>query len=224
MNRLFESIDALYAAFLGVPKPSGIEGCPCCIDRKAICTFLSKPVRELTGRELASYSASAFLTVGGEADYLYFLPRIVEIGCTEAGQWPDIEVTGRAIGETHPVKWPAKRKQALLEVLHAVLQQAIAEEDGWAIDQWICAIAKMGFEVLPFLDQIGTSSKALLAYYERNAQSLIKQKLGNSFWEREDPGYQTVLSWFQRPEVSRIILDAYSLGPVPNHQSAAPDA
>lgn len=224
MNSLSESIDALYAAFREVPKPLGIEGCPCGVDHKSICTLLSKPVRELTGRELASYSASAFLTVGREADYLYFLPRIVEIGCTEAGQWPDIEVTGRAIGETHPVKWPAKRKQALLEVLHVVVQQAIAEEAGWTIDQWICAIAKMGFEVLPFLEQIVTSSKALLAYYELNAQSLIKQKLGNSFWEREDPGYQTVLSWFQSPEVSRIILDAYSLGPIPNHQSAAPEA
>ena len=224
MNPLAESIDALYAAFRDVPKPSRIEACPCCIDHKASCTLLSKPFRELTARELASYSASAFLTVGGEADYLYLLPRIVEIGCNEAGWWPDIEVTGRAIGETHPVKWPAKRKQALLEVLHAVVQQAIAEEEGWTIDKWICAIAKMGFEVLPFLEQIGTSSRALLAYYECNAQSLIKQKLGNSFWEGDEPGYQTVLSWFQSPGVSRIILNAYSLGPTPNHQGAAPDA
>lgn len=224
MNTLPESIDALYAAFLDVPKPSGIEGCPCCVDRKAICTLLSKPVHELTGRELASYSASAFLTVGGEADYLYFLPRIVEIGCTEAGWWPDIEVTGRAIGETHPMEWPAKRKQALIEVLHSVVQQAITEEEGWTIDQWICAIAKMGFEVLPFLEQIATSSNALLAYYERNAQSLIKQKLGNSFWEREDPGYQTVLSWFQSPGVCQTILDGYSLGTNHSPQGAAPDA
>jgi hypothetical protein len=224
MNSLSASIDALYDAFRDVPKPPGIEGCPCCIDHPAICTLLSKPLRELTGRELASYSASAFLTVGGEADYLYFLPRILEIGCTEAGRWPDIEVTGRAIGETHPGKWPAKRKRALLEVLHAVVQQAIAQEAGWTIDQWICAIAKMGFEVLPFLEQIGTSSKALLAYYECNAQSLIKQKPGNSFWEPEDPGYQTVLSWFQSPGVSRIILDGYSLGPIPNHQGAAREA
>ena len=139
MDALSEGINALYVAFRDVPKPHSIEGCPCCIDHKGIGTLLSKPVRELTGRELASYSASAFLTVGGEADYLYFLPRILEIGCTAAGRWPDIEVTGRAIGETRPGKWPEKRKRALMEVLHAVLQQAIAEEEGWAIDKWICA-------------------------------------------------------------------------------------
>ncbi len=75
------------------PKPSSIQGCPCCVDNKEICSLLSTPLREITGGELSSYSSSAFLTVGREADYLYFLPRIVEIGFTEAGWWPDIEVT-----------------------------------------------------------------------------------------------------------------------------------
>lgn len=211
MDALADTLEALYAAFGDVPKPSKIDGCPCCLDQKEICTLLSKPLRELTGGELASYSESAFLTVGATDDYLYFLPRILEVGCVEGGWWPDLEITGRAIGETKPSEWPAHRLDALTGFLHSALQAAIEEEDGWAIDELVCAIARMGLDVTPFLQRIELSTEALLNYYERNSQELTKSKLGNAFWDKETPGFNVVLEWFKCHRVSQLIQSAYGL-------------
>jgi hypothetical protein len=214
MNSLSDSIEALYSAFGDVPKPRNIKGCPCCIERKKIGTLLSKPLRELSPDDLSSYASSAFLTVGEQADYLYFLPRIIEITCTESGWWPDPEVTGRAIADAQIDKWPPQRRDALIHVLHAVIQAALGYEDGaWLIDQWICAISKMGLEVAPFLRQIEASPAHVLAYYEDNSQPLMKQRLGNSFWDCSDRGYEEVIAWFKSPKITKIILDGYGLPP-----------
>ena len=221
MKPLSDSIDSLYAAFRDVPKPRKINGCPCCIDDKEICTLLSKPLRAITGGELASYSSSAFLTVGEVADYMYFLPRILEVGCVEGGWWPDMEVTGRAIAETQPTAWPEPRRQALQDVFQAALQEAIDDEEGWTIDELICAIAKTGIPIEPFLTQIEQSPKAVLAYYERNSEGLMKQKLGNAFWDRGDSGYAQILAWFQSPGISKIIMDGYGLTPTNSEQDGA---
>ena len=226
MKSLSDSIDSLYAAFRDVPKPRKIDGCPCCIDDKEICTLLSKPLREITGGELASYSSSAFLTVGEVTDYMYFLPRILEVGCAGEGWWPDIEVTGRAIAETRPTAWPETRRQALQDVFQSALQEAIDDEDGWTIDELICAIAKTGLPIEPYLTQVAQSAKAVLAYYARNSAGLMKQKLGNAFWDREDSGYAQILAWFQNPWISKIIMNGYGLAPTNSEQGGAgqPDA
>ncbi|WP_353566726.1 hypothetical protein [Haloferula sargassicola] len=221
MKSLSDSIDSLYAAFRDVPKPHKIGGCPCCIDDKNICTLLSKPLRAITGGELASYSSSAFLTVGEVADYMYFLPRILEVGCTEDGWWPDIEITGRAIAETQPTAWPESRRRALQDVFQAALQEAIDDEEGWTIDELICAIAKTGIPIEPFLTQIEHSPKAALAYYEHNSEGLMKQKLGNAFWNRGDSGYAQILAWFQSPGISKIVMDGYGLHRTNSDQGGA---
>ncbi len=211
MDSLADSIDALYAAFRDVPKPRTIEGCPCCIDDKDICTLLSRPLRELTGGELSSYSSSAFWTVGDQADYLYFLPRIIDIACTESGWWPDIEVTGRAIGKTRPWNWAKSRRDTLIDVIRSVIAAAVSDENGCTIDEWICASAKMGLDVGIFLEEVAQSPEALLSYYEHNSEPLIRRKLGNAFWDQDDEWHDKIVSWFSSPRISRLISDCYGL-------------
>ncbi len=212
MKTLADSLGALYFAFRDIPKPRDIQGCPCCIESKNICTLLSKRLTDLTPDDLSSYASSAFLTVGEEADYLYFLPRIIEISATEQGWWPDVPVTGRAISETHPGEWPSHRLAALADVLHAVVHKAAGDSDSGAIiDDWICAIAKMGLPVGTFLKQIEAYPALLLSFYERNSQSMMKNRLGNSFWDRSDKGYDEVLAWFKSPSVTRIIMTSYGM-------------
>ncbi len=64
--------------------------------------LLGKPLRDLSPDELSSYSSSALLTVGLPEDYLYYLPRILEISIRDDSWWPDIEVSARAIKSTEP--------------------------------------------------------------------------------------------------------------------------
>jgi len=212
MDPLPAALDALYAAFADVPKPTRIEGCPCCIEDKDVDVLLARPLRDLSSRELSAYASSAFLTVGEVADYLYFLPRILEISIKEKGWWPDIEVSGRAIAQTDPGSWPAQRLEALKAVLHAKLVSLISRDDtGWEIDDWLCAIAKAGLDVRPFLVQLQASPAHVLAFYGDNAQTLPRRKLSNAFWELPDPGHDQIVEWFASEPVADILFQAYGV-------------
>lgn len=214
MKSLSDNLESLYVAFGDVPKPTTIAGCPCCIENKSVCVLLATPLRDLSMEDLWSYARSAFLTVGDLADYLYFLPRIIEISVTEKGWWPEAPIIGRAVAETMPLKWPVQRREALIEVLHAMIQEVDLDWTGGdSIDDWICAIAKMGLEVEPFLHRLESMPNHLLAYYEANSGSLMKQRLNNAFWDAGEPGYDTVLEWITNPRVSDLIFKAYGLSP-----------
>jgi hypothetical protein len=209
MRTLEEAIERLYRAFATARKPLHIDGCPCCIDNKEIGTLLGKNLRSITPAELAPYASSAFLTVGEVADYLYFLPRILEITATEPSWWPDPEVTGRAIRTAEPGTWTADQRRALDEFLEAVIGTAIKTGEYMTLDGWMCAIGRMGFDVRPYLDRIAKSPAAVLAYFEMNAESLPRNRLSNAFWELPCPAHNTIVGWFFSPEVTHIPFEAY---------------
>jgi hypothetical protein len=71
----------------------------------------------------------------------------------------------------------------------------------------------MGLGVGAFLRQIESSPSLVLSFYELNSQPMMRLRLGNSFWDRTDPGYNEVLAWFKSPKTSEIILDGYGLKP-----------
>lgn len=203
------AIERLYQAFSTVPKPHYIEGCPCCIDRKDVGTLLSKPLRALTPNELASYAASAFLTVGERADYLYFLPRILEVSATEPWCWPSPEVTARAIRTADSESWAVGQREALSGFLMAVIDAAILTKEYYCLDGWVCAIARIGFDVRPYLDRIAGCPEAVLAFFECNSDTLPRRVLSNAFWERPSQAHDLIVNWFYSDEIARIPFEAY---------------
>jgi hypothetical protein len=209
MHKIQEKIEQLYRAFAKIPRPRHIDGCPCCVDKKNVRALLDKNLRAITPQELTSYASSALLTVGEVADYLYFLPRILEITAIDSSWWPDPEVTGRAIRSTNPDSWTASQRGALNQYLEAVIGSLIESEDYCPLDGWICAIARMRFDVMPYLKQIEKSPAAVLAYFEDNAGSLPRNKLSNSFWELPCPAHDAILDWLFSPEIAKIPYEAY---------------
>jgi hypothetical protein len=209
MSPLEDAIEGLYRAFAATPKPQRIDGCPCCIDRKEISVLLGKSVRLITPQELGSYASSAFLTVGNVTDYLYFLPRILEITATDSSWWPDPEVTGRAIRSANPDTWTDAQRTALNDFLKAVVGNAIQPGHYHELDGWMCAIGRMEFDVRPFFDEIAKCPEAVLDYFETNAKSLPRNKLTNPFWELPYPAHDAIVDWFYSPEIARIPFEAY---------------
>lgn len=109
MDTLQKAIDELYRAFEVVEPPQQIVGCPCCFDEYEIQKLLETQLRHISPELMAPYASSALLTVGSISDYLYYLPRILEISIRDESWWPAIEVTGRAIRGTHIDSWPTVR-------------------------------------------------------------------------------------------------------------------
>jgi hypothetical protein len=209
MHNIQDAIEKLYRAFAKRPRPRHIDGCPCCIDKKEISVLLAKSLRAISSQELAPYASNAFLTVGDVADYLYFLPRILEITATDSSWWPDPEVTGRGIRSANPESWTDAQRSALNHYLEAVISTIIESGDYSQLDGWMCAIARMGFDIMPYLRQIAKSPAAVLAYFEQNVESLPRNKLSNAFWELPCPTHDAIVNWFFSAEIRKIPFDAY---------------
>jgi len=209
MRAVQKSIEQLYRAFATTPRPRKIDGCPCCFTDEEIAVVLGKDLREIAPDEIASYASSAFLTVGAKGDYLYFLPRILEITATEVGWWPDAAVTGRAIRDAEPDSWSDAQRGTLKQYLEAVIESSIASERYHDLDDWMCAIGRMEFDVQPYLRQIEKSPAAVLDYFEHNAETLHQGRLLNPFWEPPNEAHDAVVNWFFSPEIAKIPYDAY---------------
>ena len=209
MDELAAAINNLYQAFADVPLPDRIDGCPCCIDEKGIETLLSSPLRELTPDDLSSYAASAFLTVGDVGDYLYFLPRIIEVSIQDEWWWPDLEITARAIRDSGHDSWSQARRNALESVLKTFLIRLIDTETFSQIDSLMCAIGMVDIDVHPYLAIIGKHPRAVLEFWEDNAGKLNEGKLGNPFWDPPNLRHDHIVKWFKSDKISRIYFDAY---------------
>jgi len=209
MLDLDDAIARLYVAFSAVPKPHAIDGCPCCLGSEEIETLLAKPLWDLGAADLSFYAADAFLTLGSQADYLYFLPRILEITATQPSWTPDFEMTARAVRSSEPATWTASQRTALDDYLMSMLGKALRAGGCPDIDSVVCAVGRMGREVRPHLAEIAKSPAAVLSYFEANVDDLQRNRLGNAFWEVPCPAHDAVVDWFFSDEIAKIPFDAY---------------
>jgi len=203
-------INSLYKAFANVRKPRTIEACPCCLGEEDIATLLQKPLRELTPEELSGYASSVFLTVGAAADFVYFLPRILEIRATASSWSPDPEVVGRAI---HAYGWenfsPAQQ-ESLASYIGAKLTEQIGMPRYSNLDAWLCFASYFWPQWSSYLKLIKQEPTALISLYEWHNTALQRGKLGNGFWD-ESPGQELLIEWFSLPSVQNEIFASYEL-------------
>ncbi len=83
--------DDLYAAFARFPRPTSLDACPCCVTDEERTAPLRAPLRMLPEDAIGEFAFSAMNTFGCEADYLYFLPRILELTWPGSSTWPGLE-------------------------------------------------------------------------------------------------------------------------------------
>lgn len=209
---LQQAIEDTYAAFRDVPKPATVDGCPCCIEKKGISILLSKPLRDLSPDDLSHYAYSAFLTVGAVEDYVYFLPRILEILASKSNWCPDPEIVTRAIHTAGFHSWPDSRRRVLSRFFDEVVLDLLAKEDcGFDLDSWICALARLHVDLAPFLARIAANKTRLIELYAVNSQSLIKGRLSNGFWDEAPEEMKRMVEWFKSPEIQKTIENHYGL-------------
>ena len=205
------ALEKVYAAFGDVPKPANIGGCPCCIDRKNLDPLLAKPLRSLSPDDLTKYAASALLTVGEPEDYIYFLPRILEILMIEPLWWPSVEIVARTIDSAGLREWPDTRRKAITEYFDTVLADLFAREAGSEFNDWLCALGALGVNLGPFLTRLEANGERLIEFYEQHSQSLVRGKLANGFWDNAPAARRQVVDWFRSAETQHLIAQQYGL-------------
>lgn len=117
----------LYLAF-AAPRPTDVAGCPCCVDDRHRAALMSAPLRALPAADLSRFAFKAMTTWGTAADYRYFLPRILELACDDAGRaWPgfDIELVVSKMLCAGWTEWSAGQRAAVSDWLGARWQAEV---------------------------------------------------------------------------------------------------
>jgi hypothetical protein len=203
--------EAVYQAFASVPRPRNFDICLCCVSEDDRRVALSTPLRDLKPDQLSAYASSVFLTVGGEADFRYFLPRILQLSIERADWWPSREVVLRALKLADWLKWSSEEVEALRALLVEAFAQAIDTGDAWEVDGWVCAIARAGMNPVPLLRRLEepTALPLLISFFELNSAQIAKGKLMNAFWDDEKEFMAAVVNWFNTDDVQAVIGKHY---------------
>jgi len=211
-TELSKSINNLYEVFRNVPRPSTIDACPCCVDKKQICTLLKKKLPDITPDEMSGYAASVFLTVGSDSDFRYFIPRILDILINEPFWWPDPEIVGRALGTYGWNNFTKDEQTALSNYFDSVLIGNVtsSEPDGSLIDSWLCAASNFYPSWEKYLEIIINNPKALIAVFECHSKTLSRNRLNDGFWY-DSPNKQVFINWLNSETTKLTIMNAYGL-------------
>ncbi|TSB01473.1 hypothetical protein [Sphingorhabdus contaminans] len=155
------ALEACYLTF-AAPTPSIIEGCPCCISNRGVDVLLTTPLRELTGQQLWKYVSGAFLTIGGEEDFRYFLPRIFDISVHDPANANHPEIVIGKLQLSNWRKWPKTEQSVIEEFLNVWFDWAMANdlaeiEEGWLgtdTESVLCGAARAGIPLRSWLARL----------------------------------------------------------------------
>lgn len=159
--RTQHAIETVYREFRA-PVPSVIEGCPCCLETRGVDVLLTTPLRELTGEALARYASGAFLTVGGERDFGYLLPRILETAIGDPPGVGDAEIVLGKLALANWRSWPDGQRRAVEDLIDAWFGQALSQDlaeagDGWVgreAESVLCGAARAGLPLARWLARL----------------------------------------------------------------------
>jgi hypothetical protein len=206
------AIADVYAAFADAPRPTSIDGCPCCVDGKEIDELLSKPLRELEPDIVGPYASSVFLTIGDTRDYFYLLPRILEILATEPQWWPDPQVVGRSIRDSGYSQWPEKRQAAVRRYLDAVFERILnSNADISGAGSWLCMLAIVGFDLRPSLEKVLSRPDHVAELFMTLNKDVVRGQGLRGFWEYSLESAKLVEEWLHSDPVRRIVHEKWGV-------------
>lgn len=191
-SQLEQALEAVYREFAR-PAPDVIEGCPCCISTRGVDVLLTTPLRELTGQQLWRYASGAFLTVGGEEDFQYLLPRILDVSISDPGNANDPEIVIGKLPLANWRVWSASKQRSLEELLDAWFDWALVRDAAEADEGWIgteaesvlCGAARAGLPLGGWLVRLNEpyAAPVLIDLKKRFPDEL------SAFWEDAPEGF-----------------------------------
>jgi hypothetical protein len=207
MQSLDSALSQLYAVFRDVPVPSGICGCRCevCISDDTASFLVSTSLRDIPADRIQGYAESALKTVGCVEDYMYFLPRIMEITCRDPDWWPTIEVTGENIAECQPASWPKAKHAALVSLFSTVMKSFVDSRLFFRIDDWLCGIGLAGLDIAPFVSLVESNPAAVAVVYADNADTLPERRLTHPSWKLPNTAHDVLVAWLLSDAVQSAV-------------------
>lgn len=211
------AFDGAYATFGTVPRPARIDYCQCCMsvaEHDALIAVV--PLRTMPAAVLAPYASHALMTVGDVADYRYFLPRLLEIGCTGGFGWPDLEPLFGGLARGGYRGWAADERAAVDRLFAAVWHDTLMADGYLDPDTVLCAIGNAAEDLTPFLatwaGALGEPvvAERLARWSERDVRPLAAGwHLTNAFWSGRPAQADQVTAWLTSAGLHGAVTAAY---------------
>jgi hypothetical protein len=128
------ALDQCYKVFSVYARPSFLEAAPTRDPIELLRNLIATSLRELPAENLGPYAGYAMTTVGSADDYLYFLPRILELAILE-GSYTGFTFDVIASKLVYNAGWSLCSKQeqeAVVNVMQAVVRQCLDTKTGIA--------------------------------------------------------------------------------------------
>ncbi|MEM7779764.1 MAG: hypothetical protein AAF697_05140 [Pseudomonadota bacterium] len=142
-------IASLYDVFGGYPTPKVLPCSPSksASDQRSYQKLVTEPLRTVSPKILGPYATSAPYTVGSEADYKHFLPRILETALSEGG-WGGFEAWAIAskLVYLNWRDWPEQEVDILRCYFALAFEQACTRPLSFESDleEWLVASLLLG--------------------------------------------------------------------------------
>lgn len=213
---------------LEAAKPQDIEGCPCCISIEQISGLLSTPLNEITLDQLRPYARNVLSTVGSEADFRYFWPRMAELLVTadSSGQFEAPELLLYRLWLADWRSWPEGERYATEQYLAALIERLADEPlNPSDVNAWVCGVSQAIDDVTPLLDRAllrdtPASAHNLFGLYDWSRRKIEKRgTLLGAFWNLRgthpngsfvNPNVALIVGWFRTPRASEAVDRAYA--------------
>src|SRR3990167_5756503 len=201
--RLAMTIEDLYRVF-SAETPSAIEGCPCCINTRNVDVLLATPLRELRGDQLWRYISGAYLTLGGDRDFRYLMPRIFELAALSSSEIPDTEIVLSKLARAQWDNWLEDERDAVRRFIDAWFAVASEQDllhvrDGWIgnrTESLLCGLAYARLPIAQWLNRLTepTTAPLLDDLLQRHPQNL------SAFWRDVPDGFAQLSAFLaERP-------------------------
>jgi hypothetical protein len=214
MNPLEQAIENLYTIFVVYPFRPNMSCCiPHCFEQHEIDALGNKPLRQLSGQDLGSFTFSLLLTCGEVEDLKYFLPRLLELVSLHQTDWVDEALILEKLHRAEFANWSGSEQQAVHEFLEAWWWLEISSRPK-TVQASFAALCASGEGVLPYLHlwrslETETSALALAEFIlDTYTQVLIGKRFNSHMQKHTLP---ELLEFFRDPQTRTHLEKMYFL-------------
>lgn len=206
MTKIDRSLSEMYDVFAEHTRPpQQINFCSCCIRLEEIQRLLRAPVKTVSAERLGPYAYFALGTVGEPADYLYFLPRLLELALQDDDRIPTADDLITRLREKAWGDMAEGPRCAIQDFLLEAVRHCFDPERLSRLDEWFTAAAIGGCELNAIFAAIERSPSAVVEYYSSNIVQARKGKLTNFHWPSAESEQRKVIDWLTSDRVFQLV-------------------
>ena len=164
--------------------------------------LLAVSLDRLTCEDLNDFVVSSFNTIGDAEDFLYFLPRILELAFTNYQEFEcDIGLLGHKLFKSRFWERGEKLRVSVDAALLAHFEHRVLQDTDWnyELHGWVCCVGNATPKIEPFLKLL-FNSKYFKDFYDGEYQHALKGKLHDAFWEKNHGNRDKIVKWLLSAE------------------------